>query len=152
MNQDNKNNEFNLGLSEFVDSIGRFLGDAKQSISDKFDSLKELRENFQGTIPYSYKVENGVIVIEIIVTGHTPECISVRYNKKANVLKVEDKCDIPEEKRPWYLNILNLEFVLPKTTINDSFVKNIQNGVLTITAKYVDDPEKELSENVEFEV
>ena len=148
MNKDNYNESF-FGISDFVDGFSRFLGDAKQNIVEKLNTTNDFKLNLYDTVPYRYSAENGLITIEAVVAGHTAECIKVCYDKESKILKIEDNCDIPEENRPWYLNELKLKFKLPETTSYKTFVKNLQNGVLTVTAKYYENQVKD-KENTEI--
>lgn len=138
------NNEPILNFSELFEK----LNDPKfyHRLAEQFENLSnESKSEFEydSLSNYRYIEDCGNIKIEVIITGHTPECVKVKYNDKTNVLKIVDECKVPEENRPWYYKVLELEFQLPETTLHDTFAKHVENGVLTVTAKYGEDKDAE---------
>ena len=135
-----KNNSI-MGINELVDIFGDFYKNAKDYVNEKTGELKNIRfsDSFGNLVPYKYNKENGLITIEAVIAGHSSKDIKARYNKVTNVIKIYDENDVPIDSRPWYYNELNLEFELPKTVHPETFVKSIENGVITISVQYSDE-------------
>ncbi|MBP5722735.1 MAG: Hsp20 family protein [Bacteroidales bacterium] len=117
------------------------------------DYLKDVdfHDVFTGPVNYRYKENDGLVTIETVITGHNPDNVKVKYNKNTNTLKIVDECDVPEENRPWYYNELKLELQLPEHVEQKTFVKHIENGVLTVTVNYWV-PEDEKVEDLEYNI
>lgn len=132
-------NELASKLSNVAEGFGSILGKAFQTADGKIDSLgKDWFKSAKALTPYKFDVTDGIIKVEVVVTGHKPEDIKVRYNKKSHVLHITDESTEPKDK-PWYYSTLDLEFELPETTIKENFIKHIENGLLSITTDYTVD-------------
>ena len=110
--------------------------------------------DFDNYVPFRYDAKDGKLTLEAVVAGHKPENIKVMYSDKSHVMRIEDSVDKAEKEtrsgnqRPWWYSELNMEFDVPENVDVKSFTKRIENGVLTVTATYDNQPKKE----EEFEV
>ena len=100
--------------------------------------------------PYKSITKDGVVTIEVVVAGHNPNDVKVKWNESEHILNIVDETKV--ENAPWYYEKLDLTFELPETTVKESFVKKIANGVLTVSAKYEPDDDTKAMPATEIEI
>ncbi len=133
-----KNYPTTFGINDIADALTNIFGEGIKVNPDW-----QLKDVFNDKVPYRYNEKDGIVTIEVIVSGHNPENIKVTYNDSKHILRIKDESTMTSEgTTPWYYNSLNLEFTLPETTDSSSFLKAIEYGVLVLTVLYKDNEKK----------
>ena len=135
----NKNYPTGFDINDIADALTNIFGEANE--------IQNLKLNELIDVPYSYNAKDGIVSVEAVVAGQNPDFIKVKYNDSKHVLRITDEFTTTEET-PWYFIPLNLEFTLPETTNSSTFLKTIENGVLTVTVCY--DEEKKTCADIEI--
>lgn len=100
--------------------------------------------------PYKHIEKDGVCTVEAVVAGHNPNNIKVKWNENEHILKIVDEVKV--DNTPWYYENLDLMFHLPETTDKETFVKKIENGVLTVSVRYEPDDDTKAMPATEIEI
>ncbi len=126
-------------ISNFAETLGKLFNGI--IVNPAMQSSKTL-DAIKTSVPHKLDIQNGSIILDVIITGHDSSNIKVKWNNETHVLKVVDAVDEKEHEtrggaeRPWYYTPIMLEFQLPEYTDGNSFEKRFSNGVLTVTANY----------------
>lgn len=154
-------------MLELVDLLAPFFApysekDFKEFEKDYNETIANFKKNPQfknvesckldSDADFKFAQKDGSVTIDVIVTGHNPEDVKVKWNENEHILKIVDETNVPEENRPWYYHKLNMKFELPETTVKESFVKKNANGVLTVSVKYEPDDDTKAMPASEIEI
>ena len=116
--------DYNEGCKSFIADI------------ENMPYLKSLQKKLE-TCNFRRIAKDGVYTVEVVVAGHNPDNIKVKWEESEHLLMIVDEAK--PENAPWYYETLDLTFYLPETTDKETFVKKIENGVLTVTVRYEPD-------------
>lgn len=135
-------------VESFPDFLSSLTGKFKNTKDNVLDVIYKTRDKrFIPQADYKLEIEDGVIQLEMIVAGHETNDIRVEYNNRTHELRIKDVA-VDDLVKPWYYKNIDMTFELPETTDKSSFLKDIRNGVLTVSAAYkeVGETEDEFSE------
>lgn len=135
-------------VESFSDFLSELTGKFKNTKDNVLDTIYKTRDKyFIAQADYKLEIEEGVVQLEMVVAGHEPNDIRVEYNNRTHELRIKDVA-VDDLVKPWYYKNIDMTFELPETTDRSSFLKDIRNGVLTVSAAYkeVGNTENEFSE------
>lgn len=90
------------------------------------------------------QVKDGEFFLHAIATGNEKEDCIVKVNKDKGVLVVKNRVDddILNDDDFWFIHSIDIRVRLPKHIDYKSFRKEVENGVLIVTADIVKPAEK----------
>lgn len=126
--------------NEFKETCKEKVCKCKENLAKKSEELKKAFKplvNLSNTEVREH-IEGGKYTLQIVATGFDESMVKIKVNPNDATLAISSEIDVDAV---WYMPNINMTVNLPDGIIYKSLVKDIKNGLITVTGSVEEKPE-----------